>query len=84
MQVFRSWVVCVTLAAAGPTFAEGISGTYVGKGTNGAYLVQIVQTSDGHLTGRYAQVLLQAGGRLQEVNASISGASDGAYRCNHN
>jgi hypothetical protein len=77
MRVFRSWIVCGALAAAMPACAEGISGTYVGKGANGAFLVQIVQTSDGHLTGRYAQVLLQGGSKLEEMNASITGASDG-------
>jgi hypothetical protein len=77
MQVFRSWVVCVALVLAGPAFADGISGTYVGKGVNSAFLVQIVQTTDGHLTGRYAQVLLQASGKLEEMNALIAGASDG-------
>ncbi|HEY5306401.1 MAG TPA: hypothetical protein VIJ52_07015 [Pseudolabrys sp.] len=56
--------------------ADGISGTYVGHGSNSAFRVQIVQTSDGRLTGRYSQVLL-SNGKLTETNASITGASDG-------
>jgi hypothetical protein len=62
--------------AAVAAYADGISGTYVGRGTNGAFMVQIVQTSDGRLIGHYTQVVLQ-GGKLTEMNASINGASDG-------
>lgn len=68
-------LVCLTFAAA-PACAKGISGTYVGKGSDSAFLVRIVQTSDGRLTGHYKQVVLQ-GGKLKEMNASITGASDG-------
>jgi hypothetical protein len=49
----------------------------VGKGDNGAFLVQIVQTADGHLTGRYEQVVLQPDGKLDDLNASVTGATDG-------
>jgi hypothetical protein len=69
--------LCAELMIAGAVYAEGISGTYVGKDPTSAFLIQIVQTSDGRLTGRYAQVTLQADGKFQETNASITGASDG-------
>ena len=59
-----------------PARADGISGTYVGKSSNSAFLVQIVQTNDGRLTGHYKQVTQQAG-KMSETNASIAGASDG-------
>ena len=57
--------------------AAGLSGTYVGKGNNGAFLVQIVETADGLLTGRYEQVVLQPTGEINDMNASITGAADG-------
>ena len=57
--------------------SESISGTYVGKGNGSAFLIQLVQTSDGHLTGRYSQISLQPNGKLAETNAAITGASDG-------
>ncbi len=60
-----------------PALAEVISGTYVGKGNNSAFLVQIVETTGGHLTGRYEQVVLRPTGQIDDMNATISGASDG-------
>jgi hypothetical protein len=65
------------LAAASPAYADGISGTYVGIEANGAFLVQIVETTGGQLTGRYEQTSLQPSGKLEQLIASITGASDG-------
>src|SRR5258708_37456587 len=71
-------IVCWALIlGVSPALADDISGTYVGKGSNAAILVQIVGTSDGHLTGRYEQVVLQANGALADTNATIIGAIDG-------
>jgi hypothetical protein len=77
MRTVRFWICCIGLLAIDPARAQGISGTYVGRATNGAFLLQIVQTIDGRLTGRYSQTILRADGRLEELNASVSGASDG-------
>lgn len=60
-----------------PASATGLSGTYVGKSNNDAFLVQIVEAPDGQLTGRYEQVVLQPTGEIDDMNASITGASDG-------
>ncbi len=57
--------------------ANDISGTYVGKGDNSVFLIQIVQTNDGNLTGRYEQVVLQPDGKLHDMNATITGATNG-------
>ncbi len=74
----RGMVASCALTLGTPAaLADGISGTYVGKGSNGAFLVQIVGTSDGHLTGRYEQVVLQTNGALADMNATIDGAVDG-------
>jgi len=40
-------------------------------------LLQVVQTADGQLTGRYEQVVLQNGGKVARMVASVTGASDG-------
>lgn len=72
-----SLVLCAELMSVRPVYAEGISGTYVETNPTSAFLIQIVQTSDGRLTGHYAQIALQPDGRIQETNASITGASDG-------
>jgi hypothetical protein len=73
----RGIVLCALLGAGSPAVADGLSGTYVGKGSNSAFLIQIVETDDGHLTGRYEQVTLQTGGKLNDMNAAITGAADG-------
>ena len=70
-------ILCGLIVSAAPALADGLSGTYVGKGGNGAFLVQIVETGDGHLTGRYEQVVLQPDGKLDDMNAAITGAADG-------
>lgn len=76
MRWISALLVVADLTLAGSAYAAEISGTYVGKGNSSAFLVQIVQTADGRLTGHYKQVTLK-GVKLEEMNASISGASDG-------
>ena len=79
MSTRRSrWILlcCLAMPIASAS-AEGLSGTFVGKASNGAFLVQLVETGDGHLTGRYEQVLLQPGGKIDDMNAVITGAADG-------
>jgi len=77
MQTFQRWIVFGLLALSSPSYADGISGTYVGRGSNSVFLVQLVETNGGQLTGRYEQTLLQPNGKLEQMNASITGASDG-------
>jgi len=52
-----------------------MSGTFVGKGTNGAFLMQIVSNGN-FLTGRYEQVILKSNGVISDTNATVSGQSD--------
>ena len=73
----RGILLCGLAIPLAPASAEGLSGTYVGKASNGAFLVQLVETGDGHLTGRYEQVLLQPEGKIDDLNAGITGAADG-------
>lgn len=76
MRVLWQWII-FGLLAAGPANAGGISGTYVEKASDGVFLVQVVQTGDGHLTGRLEMISLKPNGDLADVSAPISGASDG-------
>jgi hypothetical protein len=76
MGVLWQWIIFGLLAAS-PAYADGISGTYIGKGSNSAFLVQIVETTGGQLTGRYEQTVLQPSGKLDRMIAAITGASDG-------
>jgi hypothetical protein len=66
-------LLCCVAVLAAPVYGEGISGTYVGKGVNLAVLVQIVESPDRHLTGRYEQIALQPDGKLNEMNAVLTG-----------
>ena len=76
MRLPWQWIIC-GLAAISPAHADGISGTYVGKGPNSVSLVQVVETAGGQLAGRYEQTVLQPSGKLDQMIASITGASDG-------
>src|SRR6185437_448516 len=58
-------------------FSADASGTYVGSATNAAFLLQMVETSDGRVTGRYEQVLVRPDGTFDALNAAITGATDG-------
>jgi len=54
-----------------------MSGTYVGKGPNVAFMVQIAETSGGNFTGRYEEVTLKPGGQIEDMNATIGGTRSG-------
>jgi hypothetical protein len=69
------WAVCGLIVTTWSAHAEGISGTYVGKGPNNAVLLQLVETG-GQLTGRYEYVVLGPGGKIERRNAAVTGASD--------
>jgi hypothetical protein len=81
VRAFRRWLITVLvvgLVAVGPACADDISGTYVGTGANSAFLIQIVETAGGQLTGRYEQTLLEpSGGKLNQTTFSMTGASNG-------
>ena len=49
----------------------------MGKAPDIAFLVQMVETAGGRLTGRYEQTVLEPSGQLKQLIASITGASDG-------
>ena len=76
MWVFCRWVIFGLLAASSAN-AGNISGTYVGTGSNSAFLVQIVEATGGQLTGRYEQTVLRSDGTLDRATETITGASDG-------
>lgn len=75
----RAYLGCVLIAAVtwtAPAHSADLSGTYVAKVLNAAVLLQVVESSDHHLTGRYEQVVLQPNGTLSDTNAGVSGAAD--------
>ncbi len=74
---FVKWAVAIVIAGSVPAQAASISGTYVGKGPDMAVLLQLVETSDGQLTGRYQQVRLLAGPKIDQFNATVKGSVGG-------
>lgn len=76
MRLFNSSVVAFVVflsSSAGAT----VSGTYVGSGPGIAVLLQLVETNGGQLSGRYEQQKVIAGNRIEQLNAAVSGTSDG-------
>jgi hypothetical protein len=69
------FILCGLLTAV-PAWAD-MSGTYGGKGPALAVMIQIVETSGGNFTGRYERVVLQADGKIEDTNTTISGAGNG-------
>ena len=68
--IFAALLICPL-----PALAQNISGTYVAKGPNSAFLIQVVETENGSLSGRFEQIVLPAGtDKLQSMNATITGA----------
>jgi hypothetical protein len=77
MQRYWGLILWTALALASPARADGVSATYVAGSEDSAILLQVVQTADGQLTGRYEQVVLQNGGKVARMVALVTGASDG-------
>ncbi len=69
--------VVVGLAITTPAFAGGISGTYVGTGTNLVDMLQLVQTDDKHLSGRYEEFIVKSDGKTVDNSLTFTGAVDG-------
>lgn len=54
--------------------ADNYSGAYVGSGNNLAVMMQLVEGSGGHLTGRFVEVQLLASGSINQKNSVVTGA----------
>ena len=65
------------MAWTGIAFASGLSGTYVAETAISAFLVQIVETGNGQLTGRYEQFVLNSDGKTEDMSAPLTGAVNG-------
>jgi hypothetical protein len=74
--MFKSLIVAFVVVLSSPAGAT-ISGTYVGSGPDIAVLMQLVETNGGQLSGRYEQQKVIIGNKIEQLNASVSGTSDG-------
>ncbi len=77
MMQFRNWTLAVLLALSTPAHAGSLSGTYVGTGPDIAVFLQLVEAGGGQLTGRYEQVKLISGPKIDRFNAAVKGNVDG-------
>lgn len=67
-------VTCVALLVG--CSQKSATGTYVGKFSDAAVLLEVVQTADGRLTGKYIQLQIRETGALESFSAPISGVVD--------
>lgn len=72
-----AFVLVLWLLQSAGAIAGGLSGTYVASSPDAAFLLQIVETGGGQLTGRYEDVALKPSGELVDTNAALSGAVNG-------
>jgi hypothetical protein len=72
-QCLLALVVATSLCGC---WTDDISGTYVGGSSRVADLVQLVQSADGHLTGRFAVTEMKQDGTVSQEG----GVADGSYR----
>ncbi|MHB0991297.1 MAG: hypothetical protein ACYC0M_08500 [Burkholderiales bacterium] len=57
--------------------ASNISGTYVGRGANSAFIIQLVESNGSQVMGHYEQAVLQNDGKIRYMNASVTGGING-------
>lgn len=78
MHLSRVLFTALIVAMADPALADsGISGAYVARAVNASVFIELVETDRGHLAGRYEQVVILPSGKLDDMNASITGAING-------
>jgi len=75
-MALRIWIFAALLGISCSANAASLSGTYVGTGADIAGMLQLVEANGGQLSGRYEQLKI-IGNRLEQLNASVTGTSDG-------
>ncbi len=65
------------VVAPAMAFSDEISGICVARTQTAAFLLQLVETPDGRVVGRFEQLVLQPNGTTVDTNASITGAANG-------
>ncbi len=76
MRLLSRFASLTLLLALCGCWNDDISGTYVGGSGQEADLIQVVQGTDGHLTGRFAFISMKPDGETRHGEGPV----DGAYR----
>lgn len=71
--LFLIVLVCMTMIGT-EAYAKRLSGKFVTTSPTSVFLIELVETGGGQLTGRYEFVGLDDSGKLTRENAAISGA----------
>jgi hypothetical protein len=71
-----SGALIVLLAGTVAGCRSDVSGVYIGTSPTDAEMVQLVQGSDGKVTGRIEQVLIKADGSVSDESIAVEGAAD--------
>jgi hypothetical protein len=77
MRVF-SGAVIMSLACALAGCRSDVSGVYVGISPTDAEMVQLVQASDGKISGRIEQALIKDDGSVSDESMAVEGVVDGS------
>jgi hypothetical protein len=75
---FARFTLLALLCVAAPSMAASWSGLYLSRSNyNGYIALQLVETKDGGVVGRYRQVVVTENGAKPEIDAPVSGAVQG-------
>lgn len=55
---------------------RSISGTYISQTPNSVHMIRLVETGDGKLSGQIENVLLTDTGNIDDISATVEGATD--------
>src|SRR5215469_12114746 len=81
MRAYQAGRWSVTLMCASLSFLAGchrnISGYYLASDNSAVLWLQVVRTSDNHLTGQLAAKFLKPNGSIEQDTVEVSGAVDG-------
>lgn len=56
-----------------PWLRGDVSGVYIASGENGAWFLQLVDSSEHHVTGRFEEVQLKPDGSIGRTSAPVTG-----------
>lgn len=73
----RAIFVTAAVAFSAPALSASWSGTYVASGSNVSFYLQLVESSDGAVIGRFKQVSVRKDNKLNTLDAFVSGAASG-------
>ena len=81
MRLSKMAITAMLMLWAGANAFADISGLYIRGSQVGLETVQIVETSDGQLTGRYGSCVVDESGKLSSVSVGFDGSISKQQLC---